>query len=89
MVPLYFGDRRYEIVYREGGKVRVDVHVDGRSGRVLEVWTGYKADTLLARGYSPSIGRSLNEPYVWLPLALLFLAPFVDLRRPRRLVSAC
>jgi Glycosyltransferase family 87 len=86
VVPLYFGDRRYEVVYREGGKVRVDVHVDGRSGRVLEVWTGYKADTLLARGYSPPIGRSLNEPYVWLPLALLFLAPFVDLRRPLRLL---
>jgi Glycosyltransferase family 87 len=86
IVPMYFGDRRYEVVYREAGKVPVDVHVDGRSGRVLEVWTGYKADTLLARGYSPSIGRSLNEPYVWLPLALLFLAPFVDLRQPRRLL---
>jgi hypothetical protein len=86
IVPMYFGDRRYEVVYHQGSKVRVDVHVDGRSGRVLEVWTGYKANTLLARGYSPSVGRSLNEPYVWLPLALLFLVPFVDLRRPRRLL---
>jgi hypothetical protein len=86
MLPLYFGDRRYEVVFSERSKVRVDVHVDGRSGRVLEVWTGFKADTPLARGYSPSVGRTLNEPYVWLPLALLFLAPFVDLRRLRRLV---
>jgi hypothetical protein len=86
LVPAYFGDRRYEVVYSEAGKVRVDVHVDGRSGRLLEVWTGYQAETLLARGYSPSVGRSLNAPYVWLPLAVLFLVPFVDLRRPLRLV---
>jgi hypothetical protein len=86
VVPHYFGDRRYEIVYKRGGKAVVDVHVSGRSGRVLEVWTGPQADALLARGYSPSIGRSLNEPYVWLPLAALFLVPFVDFRRLRRLV---
>jgi hypothetical protein len=86
IVPQYFGDERYEVVYLDGRDVVVDVHVDGVSGRLLELWTGPQADTLLARGYEPSVGRSQNAWYVWLPLALLFVAPFVDLRRPRRLL---
>jgi len=86
LVPQYFGDRRYEIVYLRGDDVRVDVHVDGISGKVLEIWTGPQADNLLARGYDPPIGRSLNKPYVWLALAALFVLPFVDPRRPLRLI---
>ena len=85
-VPHYFGDLRYEVVYLAGDEVKVDVHVSGRSGRVIEVWTGPQANDLLARGYEPSVGRSLNELYVWIPLALLFVAPFVDPRRPFRLL---
>jgi hypothetical protein len=86
IAPQYFGDNRYEVVYLEGRRAVVDVHVDGVTGRLLEVWTGPQADTLLARGYEPSVARSLNEWYIWLPLAMLFVAPFVDLRRPRRLL---
>jgi Glycosyltransferase family 87 len=86
VIPHYFGDRRYEVAYRAGGKVLVDVHVAARSGRVIELWTGPQADTLLARGYDPPIGRSLNKLYVWLPLALLFMAPFFDPRRPLRVL---
>jgi hypothetical protein len=86
IVPQYFGDKRYEVVYRVGARVLVDVHIDGRSGRLLEVWTGPQADTLLARGYEPSIGRSQNAWYVWLPFAIAFVAPFVNPRRPRRLL---
>ena len=86
VVPQYFGDQRYEVVYRVADRVIVDVHVEGRSGRLLEVWTGPQADTLLARGYEPSVGRSQNAWFVWLPLALLFVFPFVDFRRPRRLL---
>ena len=40
----------------------------------------------MARGYEGAFGRKLNAPYVWLPLCVLFLAPFVDLRRPFRLL---
>ena len=53
---------------------------------MLEVWTGPQAATPLARGGEPSLGRSLNKPWVWLPLAALFLLPFVDPRRLLRLV---
>jgi hypothetical protein len=86
IIPRYFGDDRYEVVYRAGDRVIVDVHVDGRSGRLLELWTGPQADTLLARGYEPSVARSQNAWYVWGPLALLFLFPFFDFRRPGRLL---
>ena len=40
----------------------------------------------MARGYEGAFGRKLNAPYVWIPLCLLFLLPFVDLRRPFRLL---
>ena len=86
VIPLYRPGPRYEVTYRLGEKALVDVHVHGRSGRVLEVWTGPQADTILARGYEPTIGRSQNAWYVWLPLALLFLLPFFDFRRPLRLL---
>jgi hypothetical protein len=86
IVPQYFGDKRYEVIYRDANRVIVDVHVAGRSGRLLELWTGPQADTLLARGYKPSVARSQNAWYVWFPLALLFVFPFFDLRRPGRLL---
>ncbi len=89
-LPMY-GDYRgqYEVTFIDAsgdGEVVADVFVDGHTGRVTEVWTGPQAGTLLARGLEPSVGRSLNKLYIWLPLAVLFLLPFVDPRRPFRLV---
>jgi Glycosyltransferase family 87 len=69
-----------------GSDIRVDVIVSGLTGDVLEVWTGPQAATPLARGEQPSVGRSLNRPYVWLPLAAIFLLAFFDPRRPLRLL---
>jgi Glycosyltransferase family 87 len=40
----------------------------------------------MARGYSGAFGRKLNAPWVWIPLCLLFLLPFIDFRRPFRLL---
>jgi len=88
-IPTYLGPRpRWEVGYaRPGGSRLVEVHVDGRSGRVMETWTGPQVDSLMARGYEPSVGgRLLNAPYVWLPLCLVFLVPFLDPRRPLRLL---
>ena len=41
----------------------------------------------MARGYPGAFGRHVNSLYVWLPLCLLFLAPFFDWRRPLRMVN--
>ena len=56
------------------------VLIDDRSGRVLEAWTDYQVAWSMARGYPGAFGRIVNAPWVWLPLALAFLVPF--LRRP-------
>jgi hypothetical protein len=93
-VPTAGGDAgTYQVGYftplersQYGSDIRVEVVVSGLTGEVLEVWTGPQAATPLARGGEPSLGRSLNKPWVWLPLAALFLLPFVDPRRPLRLV---
>ena len=87
-LPLYYVSHpaRYEVVYKRGDRTYIDIHVDGITGEVVEEWYGPQADMLLARGYTPSVGGPMNLWYVWLPLALLFLAPFVDPRRPFRLV---
>jgi Glycosyltransferase family 87 len=69
-----------------GSDIRVDVIVSGLTGEVLHAWTGPQAATPLARGEEPSIGRALNRPYVWLPLAAIFLLGFFDPRRPLRLL---
>ena len=62
------------------------MRVDDSSGAILEQWTGDQVAWTMARGYEGAFGRKLNAPYVWIPLCLLFLAPFVDPRRPFRLL---
>jgi Glycosyltransferase family 87 len=65
---------------------KAQVLVDDPSGTVLEAWTGYQVAWRMARGYPGAFGRRFNAIYVWLPLGLLFLLPFVDPRRPFRLL---
>ena len=60
--------------------------VDGATGAVLGAWHDAQLADPLARGYSGAIAQKVNAPYVWLPLCLLFLVPFVDPRRLLRLL---
>ncbi len=62
------------------------VVVDGRSGAVLEAYTNYKVAWTMARGYPGAFGRIVNSPIVWIPLAVLFVAPFFNPRRPKRML---
>jgi hypothetical protein len=87
--PRIFYDRvtrDWIIRYVEPEAERVEVDVDDPSGRVTATWTGPQVLWGMARGQPGAFGRKLNAPYVWLPLCLLFLAPFVDRRRPFRLL---
>ena len=92
-VPTAGGDpRTYQVGYftplersQYGSDIRVEVVVSGVSGEVLEVWTGPQAAPRWPAAASPR-WAALNKPWVWLPLAALFLLPFVDPRRPLRLV---
>jgi hypothetical protein len=80
------GVGRWQVSFFRRGREVVQVRVDDRSGAILEQWTGPQVAWSMARGYPGAFGRTLNAPYVWLPLCLLFLAPFVDPRRPLRLL---
>jgi hypothetical protein len=74
------------IVDRDGVRTEIaQVHIDDLSGSVLEAWTGYYVPWTMARGYSGAFGRGVNSPWVWIPLCILFVAPFVDIRNPFRM----
>ena len=82
-VPGYTGDPyRWQVTYSRDGTGVVEVHVNGRTGRVLEVWTGPQVDFLLARPWKDKTGGALNHGWIWIPLCLLFLAPFFDSAPP-------
>jgi hypothetical protein len=59
------------------------VLVDDPSGLVTEAWTGDQVAWTMARGYPGAFGRKVNSPVVWIPLCVLFLVPFVRVRRAR------
>ena len=92
MVPEAFtrGPDRWEVKYFVAGdEDRTEVaqaHVDDARGEVIEAWRDHQVETKLARGYDGAVGRAVNSPWVWIPLCLLFVAPFFDPRRPLRLV---
>ncbi|HEY4280235.1 MAG TPA: hypothetical protein VGM91_18575 [Conexibacter sp.] len=71
-VSWFSRDRRQEI-----GQVLID----DLTGGVREAWTGYQVPWTMARGYDGAFGRRINAPYVWIPLCILFLLPFVPWRR--------
>ncbi len=81
------GTRLWEVLYRdEDGTPRALVYVDDQTSEVVEAWTGTQIDTKLARGYEDAVSGDVNEWWLWLPLCVLFIAPFVDPRRPLRLL---
>jgi hypothetical protein len=80
------GAGRWQVSFFRDGEQLVQVQLDDRTGAVLEQWTGPQVAWTMARGYEGAFGRKLNAPYVWIPLCVLFLVPFVDLRRPFRLL---
>ena len=80
------GPGRWQVSFVADDDEVAQVHVDDASGRVLEAWAGPQVAWKMARGYEGAFGGTLNAPYVWLPLCLVFLIPFVDPRRPFRLL---
>ena len=80
------GPGRWQVSYFDRGREVAQVRVDDATGAVLETWTGDQVAWTMARGYEGAFGRKLNAPWVWIPLCLLFLIPFLDPRRPFRLL---
>ncbi len=79
--------RQWQVDYFDASGSDVgQVVIDDAGGCVLEKWTGAQVDTKLARGYPGAVSGDVNHLWIWLPLCVLFLAPFVDPRRPLRLI---
>jgi hypothetical protein len=74
------------VTLSEAGDPGALVVIDDASGDVIEAWTGAQVETRLARGYPGAVAGIVNAVWIWVPLCLLFLAPFLDLRRPFRLL---
>jgi glycosyl transferase family 87 len=72
--------------YDSGGTHSGQVLINDDAGCVIESWTGTQVDTKLARGYQGAVAGKVNKWWIWLPLCVLFLAPFVNPRRPLRLI---
>jgi hypothetical protein len=68
-----------------GGKTRqkemIQAYVDDASGRVTAVWTGFQVAWTMARGYKGAFGRVVNTWWLWMPMCLVFFAPFFPWRR--------
>ncbi len=80
------GPGRWQVSYFSRDKPPKEVaqmYVDDASGRVTEAWTGYQVAWTMARGYEGAFGRKVNSPWVWIPLTVLFLLPFVRTRGVR------
>lgn len=80
---------RWQVSYYDDAEPRheiAQVQIDDATGAVIEAWTGYKVPWTMARGYDGAFGRKINSPFVWIPLAILFVLPFLDVRRPLRML---
>jgi hypothetical protein len=77
---------RWQIDFRRRGEILVRVELEDATGAIRGAWSGEAIDWQMARGEPGQFGRKLNAPYIWLPLCVLFLLPFLDLRRPLRLL---
>ncbi len=87
-VPTYLtGPVSWQVTYATKTKNYAELYVDGHTGKIHQkIWTGWQVDWIMARGEQGQFGRHANSWYVFVPLALLVLAPFFDRRRPWRLL---
>jgi hypothetical protein len=65
-------------------KELMQVYVSDATARVTQVWTGFQVAWTMARGYPGAFGRQVNAWYIWIPLCILFVAPFAWPGRRRR-----
>jgi hypothetical protein len=74
----------YWVVEFDGKKIPLgEIEVNGVTGAVEYGYTGWQAANSLTRGH---MARLADSWWVWLPLCILFVAPFFDPRRPFRLL---
>jgi len=60
-----------------------EVDINGDTGKVVHAYTGWQASNSQTRGH---LAHMADSWWIWLPLCVLFIAPFFDPRRPFRLL---
>jgi hypothetical protein len=78
--------RQWQVSYFGGRAELAQVTIDDATGAVLESWTGPQVAWKMARGYPGAFAGTLSAPYIWLPLCVVFLVPFVWWRKPGRVL---
>ena len=79
-----FKEDHWQVAYFADDREVAVVYVDPHDPEVTEEWTGFQVAWKMARGYSGAFGHSLNSPFVFVPLCLIFLLGLFDWRRWRR-----
>ncbi len=77
---------RWRIDWFRGTTDTILVHFDARTRTVTGVFTGRSLTWAVGRGDPIYTGDAVGAWYVWLPLCLLFMLPFLDPKRPLRLL---
>jgi hypothetical protein len=80
------GAGQWQVSWFSTGKHQVElaqVYVEDANGAVTQVWTGFQVAWTMARGYPGAFGRRVNAWYVWVPLSVLFMVPFIPWRKTR------
>jgi hypothetical protein len=72
----------WQVAFYSRNQEFVQVLVAKADGHVIATYTGIQIAWTMARGLPGAFGRHVDALYIWLPLCLLFLAPFLDWRRP-------
>ena len=78
------GGGLWQVSWFSTGKHQVElaqVYISDATASVTQAWTGFQVAWSMARGYPGAFGRSVNALYVWLPMCLVFVAPFIPWRR--------
>jgi hypothetical protein len=78
------GAGTWQVSWFSAGRHQVElaqVYVSDATATVTQAWTGFQVAWTMARGYPGAFGHRVNAWYVWVPLCLLFVAPFFPWRR--------
>jgi hypothetical protein len=81
------GPGNWQVSWFSRGKTQkevIQVYVSDSTARVTQVWTGFQVAWTMARGYPGAFGRRVNALYVWLPMCLVFMLPFLPWPRRQR-----
>jgi len=75
------GATRWQVSFFDRPRTEIgQVLIDDATGAVEEAWTGFQVAWTMARGYPGAFGRAVTSLWIWIPLSVLFVLPFLQRR---------